>query len=173
MVISIYKFLSIYYGINLDAGIDLTHNLAKKNFKFLKGCPFKYASHNPDLVEDGNIIYVKDSHDIIFPYICPNKIICSVSECPYTEEIIKDELPDIKTVLEELSTLPDYIVHKLLSKYKEQPSFYKIIKKELIKRGVYETKKYKLKREMIEIDLEEGGLNDKYQRRRKIKCKKS
>ena len=46
------------------------------------------------------------------------------------------------------------MVHELLSKYKDMPSFYKVIKKELICRGIYKTKKYKLRREIIEIELE-------------------
>lgn len=173
MKISIFKFLSDYYGINLDASADITHKLAKKKFKVLKGCPFKYALHNPELIKNGIIIYVKDTHNEVLPYICPNKIISSVSICSYTEETEKDDSLSDKHLLEELSTLPSYIVHKLLSKYKEEPSFYKIIKKELISRGVYENKKYKLRKEIDEIKLEEGEFDDKYQRRRKIKCKKS
>ena len=67
--------------------------------------------------------------------------------------------------------MPTYMVGELLSKYKNKPSFYKVIKKELINRGVYKTKKYKLRKEIIELG--KGEENDKYQRRRKIKCKKS
>ena len=63
-----------YYGVTLDAGMELTHTVAKKNFKFLKGCPFRYANSNPELIKTGKIIYVSDSHGIILPYICPNKI---------------------------------------------------------------------------------------------------
>ena len=172
MVISIYKFLSSYYGITVDAGKELTHKLAKRTFN-LKGCPFSYAAKNPNLIKEGNIIYVKDSHDVILPYICPNKILTSVKECEYTkEEIVSDNLDDV-SIIKELATLPDYIVHELLSRYKTKPSFYRIIKKELISRGVYDNKKYKLRKEIVEIELEEGEYDDKYQRRRRIKCKKS
>ena len=69
--------------------------------------------------------------------------------------------------------MPTYMVGELLSRYKDKPSFYKVIKKELICRGRYENKKYKLRKEIIEIELEEDEYNDKYQRRRRVKCKKS
>ena len=176
MVISLFKFLNEYYGVTLDAGMELTHTLAKKSFKFLKGCSFKFALKNPDLVKCGRIIYVRDVHGVIFPYICPDKIKAAVSECTYTEtidKVDKEELSDDRTILEELADMPTYMVGELLSKYKDKPSFYKVIKKELICRGTYETKKYKLRKEIIEIELEEGEFNDKYQRRREIKCKKS
>lgn len=171
MVISIFKFLSMYYGITLDAGIECTHALAKKNFSFLKGCSYKYTLKNADLVKNGKIIYVSDSHGIILPYICPDKIITATNECKYTESISEKE--DDKSILDELSGMPTHMVHSLLSKYKDKPSFYRIIKKELVRRGEYKTKNYKLRKEIIEIDLEEGEYDDKYQRRRKIKCKKS
>ena len=173
MVISIFKFMAEYYGVTLDAGMELTHAVAKKNFKFLKGCPFRYANSNPELIKTGKIIYVSDSHGIILPYICPNKIITATRECTYTEEVENKPLENDKSILEDLGDMPTYMVHELLSKYKDMPSFYKVIKKELICRGIYKTKKYKLRREIIEIELEEGAYNDKYQRRREIKCKKS
>ena len=169
MVISIYKFLSEYYGIILDAGIKCTHTIAKKNFRFLKGCPFKYAERNVDLVKTGKIIYVADSSGLIYPYICPNIIKTINRTCDYTAK--PKESNDSDNLLDRLESLPTYIVHELLSKYKDRPSFYRIIKKELINRGVYEDKKYKLRKENLEIDS--GEDNDKYQRRRKIKCKKS
>ena len=170
MVISIFKFLAIYYGINLDAGMNYSHKLMKKEFKFLKRCSFKYANNNQELLNDGKIIYVKDTYDEIIPYICPNKIECSNKECSYTKKVINHDEVSKKEIIEELDKLPNYIVHELLSKYKNKPSFYKIIKKELIARGIYENKKYKLEKE---INLEEGDFDDKYQRRRKIKYKKS
>ena len=172
MTISIFKFLSMYYGVTLDAGIECTHALAKKNFKFIKGCPFKYAEKNPDLVKDGKIIYVVDSHGVILPYICPIRMMIADKECLYTEKV-EEKPSDDKSILEELADMPTYMVHELLSKYKNVPSFYRVIKKELICRGEYENKKYKLRKEIVEIELEEGEYNDKYQRRRKIKCKKS
>ncbi len=172
MVISIFKFLAGYYGITMDAGRELTHSEAKKNFRFLKGCPFKYAEANPELIGDGKIIYVKDSYGIILPYICPEKVMTSEFECSYTEEERVHEVND-KSILDELSEMPTYMVHELLSKYKDKPSFYRVIKRELICRGVYKNKKYKLRKETLEIELEGGKKNDKYQRRREIKCKKS
>ncbi len=170
MVISIFKYLSSYYGINLDAGLDYSHKIIKKEFKFLKRCSFKYAYSNQELLKNGKIIYVKDTHDEIIPYICPNKIVSSNKECIYTKKEMKDKKINKEEIIKDLSNLPNYLVHELLSKYKDKPSFYKIIKKELISRGIYENKKYRIKKE---IDLEEGDFDDKYQRRRKIKCKKS
>ena len=172
MVISIFKFLSMYYGVTLDAGMELTHAVAKRNFRFLKGCAFKTALKNPGLVKSGKIIYVADSHGVVFPYVAPEKIITSTSECSYTE-VVEEKPSNDKTILEELADMPTYMVHELLSKYKDKPSFYRVIKKELVSRGVYKNKKYKLRKEIIEIELEEGEYNDKYQRRREIKCKKS
>ena len=173
MVISIFKFLSEYYGVTLDAGCELTHVIAKKYFRFLKGCPFKYANNNPELIKTGRIIYVSDSHGIILPYICPNVIKASTCDCGYTKEEKVEDLTDDKGILDELTDMPTYMVHELLSKYKNKPSFYKVIRRELVCRGVYKTKKYKLRKEIIEIELEEGEYNDKYQRRREIKRKKS
>ena len=173
MVISIFKFLWEYYGITLDAGSELTHKDAKRNFRFLKGCPFKYASKNPDLVKSGKIVYVSDSHGIIFPYIAPEKAKVAITECTFTESTGDEETVDDVSILDELAEMPTYMVGELLSKYKDKPSFYKVIKRELICRGRYENKKYKLRKEIIEIELEEDEFNDKYQRRRRIKCKKS
>ena len=172
MVISIFKFLSTYYGVTLDAGMECTHAIAKKNFEFLKGCPFKYADKNADLVQDGKIIYVADSHGVILPYICPDNILTADNECLYTEKVEEKPVID-KSILEELCDMPTYMVRELLSKYKDKPSFYRVIKKELISRGVYKNKNYKLRKEIVEIELEEGEYNDKYQRRREIKRKKS
>ena len=172
MVISIFKFLREYYGVTLDAGSQLTHAVAKKNFK-LRGCPFWYAKANPDLIKNGKIIYVSDSLGVIFPYMCPEKIQVAVSECTFTETVSEEEILDDRTILDDLADMPTYMVGEILSKYKDKPSFYKIIKKELTCRGRYENKKYKLRKEIIEIELEEGEYNDKYQRRREIKCKKS
>lgn len=173
MVISIFKFLWEYYGIALDAGTELMHKDVKKSFRFLKGCPFKYAAKNPDLVKNGKIVYVSDSHGVIFPYIAPEKAKSAVTECTFSEETAKEEITDDKSILDELAEMPTYMVGELLSKYKDKPSFYKVIKRELICRGRYENKKYKLRKEIIEIELEEGEYDDKYQRRREIKCKKS
>ena len=46
-----------------------------------------------------------------------------------------------------------------------------MIKKELIKRGVYENKVHRINKEID--SLKESFKDDKYKRRRKIKCKKS
>ena len=173
MVMSIFKFLKGYYGVALDAGTDLTHSEAKKNFRFLKGCPFKYAESNPELVQNGRIVYIKDSHGIIYPYICPETIKNVSIDCGYTEAECACKLDDDRTLIEEIDELPTYLIHELLSKYKNKPSFYRLIKRELICRGEYNKKTYKLRKETIEIKLEEGEYNDKYQRRREIKCKKS
>ena len=172
MEISIFKFLAMYYGITLDAGTECTHTDAKMNFTFLNGCSFRCALENPDLVRRGKIIYVADSHGVVFPYICPNEVVVSDKDCEYTKKETEKNSDD-KSILDELDEMPTYIVHELLSKYKNRPSFYRIIKKELIKRGEYKNKNYRLRKEINHIELEEGENNDKYQRRRKIKCKKS
>ncbi len=173
MVISIFKFMREYYGVTLNAASDLTHTIIKKNFKFLRRCSYRYALKNPNLVGDGKIIYVSDIHGIIFPYICPEKVRCTAEECTYEKEEKAESITDDKSILEELSDMPTYMVHELLSKYKDIPSFYRVIRSELVYRGEYGKKKYKLRREIVEIELEEGEYNDKYQRRREIKCKKS
>lgn len=144
--------------------------MIKKNFKFLKTCSFKFVAENSEYILDGRIIYVADSCGVIFPYFCPEKMLISVKECEYKEETTEEADP---TILEELSEMPTYIVHELLSKYKDKPSFYRVIKKELVSRGIYENKKYKLRKEILEIELEESDFDDKYQRRREIKYKKS
>ena len=169
MEISICKFLANYYGISLNAGGCYSHKVVKKHFKFLKTCSFKVAANNANLVKDGKIVYVKDSYGVIFPYLSPDKLLISNKTCDYTENK-REEVIDYD-ILDDLCNLPTYVVHELLSKYKDKPSFYRVIKKELIKRGIYENKLYKLRKEAIK--LEESDNNDKYQRRRKIKCKKS
>ena len=74
-------------------------------------------------------------------------------------------------ILEEHSNVPTYKVCELLSKYKKNRVFYRIIKKELVGRGIYENKVHKINKE---IDyLKEDMKEDKDKRRRKIKCKKS
>lgn len=168
MVISIVKFMLDYYGICLDAGMEYSHRTLKKEFKFLKRCSFSYADSNSDLVGSGKIIYVKDSYGVIFPYKCPNEIKTCNKKCEFSTKI-EEEFED-RSILEELTEMPTYMVHELLSRYKKKPSFYRIIKAELMSRGEYDIKRYKMKREIREI--EESDLNDKYQRRRKIKCKK-
>ena len=124
------------------------------------------------MVSDGKIICVSDTHGIIFPYVCPEKVLTTTEECTYVKEEKKEPLVDDKSILDELCDMPTYMVHELLSKYKDMPSFYRVIRKELVCRGEYRAKKYKLRREIIEIELEEGEFYDKYQRRRKVKCKK-
>ena len=170
MVISICKFLSMYYGISLDASLDYSHKLLKKHFKFLRTCSFDFAVENIDLVKSGKLIYVADSYGNVYPYICPEKILISLNQCSYTVSAPLKKEDD--NILDDLSELPTYLVHELLSKYKNKPSFYRLIKRELTKRGVYENKKYKLKKEINRIGLEESEYNDKYQRRREIKYKK-
>lgn len=168
MEISICKFLSNYYGISLNAGGCYSHEILKKHFNFLRTCSFKYALSNMDLVRNGKIVYVKDSYGVVFPYFSPNKLLISNKACDYTENT-KDDIPDY-SILTDLSNLPTYVVHELLSRYKDKPSFYRRIKNELLKRGIYQNKLYRLRKEVIK--LEESDNNDKYQRRRKIKCKK-
>ena len=167
-MISIFKFLSRYYGILLDKGMEYSHKDLKKEFSNLKRCSFEYANKNPDLIASGKIIYVYDCFDNIVPYICPDEIIISNISCVSSDEKKADE--DDIMLMDCLSDLPTYVVRNLLSKYKNKPSFYKIIKNELIRRGVYQNKKYKIDREINVLELEESDLSDKCKRRRKIKC---
>ena len=165
MVMSICKFLAMYYGISLDAGIRYSHKEIKKHFK-LRTCSFTFAANNAELVNNGSLVYVRDSYGVIFPYVVPEMIMTTHKSCGYTE--VESEKND-PSILKKLSELPTYMVHELLSKYKGSPAFYRVIKNELISRGEYDTKVYKLRKD---IEAKECGLNDKYQRRRKIGCKK-
>ena len=165
MVISIVRFMSEYYGISLDAGYKYSHRIIKKAFRELEGCSFKYADANPELVSSGKIVYVKDGYDEVFPYICPSERFISGKKCDFTpkEEIV----PEID-VLSKISEMPTYKVRELLSRYKDKPSFYKIIKLELIDRGVYSDKRHKSLKENIAI----SDVNDKFSRRGKIRIRK-
>ena len=80
-------------------------------------------------------------------------------------------LTDDNNILNELEAIPTYKVCELLSKYKKNRTFYRIIKKELINRGIYQNKIHKINKEID--SLRESDDDDKYKRRRKIKCKKS
>ena len=164
MVISIVRFMSDYYGISLDAGYMYSHKVLKKSFKELKRCSFKYADSNPELVGSGKIIYVKDSYGQILPYICPKRTLISNEECRFTEAGCEN---DNANALDELVGIPTYVLGELLSKYKNKPSFYKLIKTELVNRGVYSDKIYRCARE-----LTDEIHNDKFMRRRKIRIKK-
>lgn len=169
MVISIFEFLKKYYGQELDPRTYLNHKTAKRKYR-LKFCPFRYATENPELINSGTIIYVRDTYGVIIPYICPKKIPIVNDTTSKIDDIKKLEC--YKEILEELTNMPTYMVRQLLSEYKYIPSFYKSIKKELKHRGVYDNKIHRLKKEILGNELEESDLNDKYQRRRKIKCKK-
>lgn len=169
MVISIYKFLSTYYGITLDVGVECSHKQLKREFSFLQGCSFKFANNNPEMIGDGRIIYVRDSLGSTLPYITPKIIKVSDKECQYVDIQIDDDNIDFN----EISELPTYILKELLAKYKHKPSIYRIIKNELINRGVYQNKIYKIEKEIESISYEESEINDKYKRRRKVKCNKS
>ena len=166
MEISVFKFLERYYGITLDMACRWSHNQIQEKFIFLKSCSYEYVCCHQELVSTGKIIGVYDSNNIIKYYIPPKEII--------KLNVIIDKFgnpPNDMNILNELDNIPTYKVRELLSIYKDSKSFYRLIKKELIKRGIYNNKRYKLDKE-INI-LEESEYNDKYQRRRKIKCKKS
>ena len=170
MKISIFKFLARYYGITLNAAVDCSHTEVIKNFDFIKVCTMKYAHENQEMVKNGKIIYVEDTFGTIKPYICPERVITTGKECDYFK---KKEITDDNFFLEELSDMPTYLIRELLSRYKDKLSFYKILKKELMCRGVYQNKKHKIDKELTKITMEESDLNDKYKRRRKIKYNES
>jgi len=168
MAISIFKFLSRYYGLSLNAAVKCTHLDAKQNFSFVETCSIVFASNNKELVDKGKIVYVKDTSGVVRPYFSPSKTVSS--ECDYTE-LENKTLTDDNNILNELEAIPTYKVCELLSKYKKNRTFYRIIKKELINRGIYQNKIHKINKEID--SLRESDDDDKYKRRRKIKCKKS
>ena len=169
MEISIIKFLSKYYGISLDAGFTYSHKEIIKCFKFLEVCSLDYVAKNMELVQRGRIIYVVDSYGKVLPYSCPDIIISSLKENEDTDICEEDDA----FIIDELSDMPTYLVRQLLSKYKDKPSFYKVIRKELVCRGVYQSKKHKIDKEIKKMELEESEFYDKFQRRRKIKYNES
>ena len=165
MVISIIKFMLDYYGVPLNTKYKYSHKELKKEFEGIIGCTFEYADEHPDLVKAGKILYVKDSYGKVLPYISPAKRIVSDVEC----EFIFDEHESSNIdILDEMYDMPDYMLGELLSKYKRNPSIYKLIKKELISRGIYANKIYKCARE---ID-EDEEYSDKLTRRSKIRINK-
>ena len=168
MVISIFKFLSRYYGLSLNAASNCTHMDAKKNFEFIECCSVRFARENEELVDKGVIVYVEDTSGVVRPYFCPSKRICE--ECVYVK-LPKKICCNDKDLLKELVKLPTYKVCELLGKYKDNIVLYKMIKKELINRGIYDNKIYKINKEIV--GLKESGKDDKCKRRLKIKCKKS
>lgn len=168
MVISIVSFMYDYYGITLDAGYKYSHKMVKKAFNELRRCSFRYADENPELVGSGKIVYVKDDYEKTLPYVCPCQTLISnkvYEECGFTCFEMANKNEDI---LEELLDMPTYMLGELLSKYKSKPSFYKMIKAELVSRGVYDDKIYKCAKELEEV----VDVDDKFIRRRKINLKK-
>ncbi len=150
MVISIVRFMSDYYGVALDAGHRYSHKKLKKMFKQLKSCSFKYADSNPELVGCGKIVYVRDGYGEVFPYVCPKKVLISDKECDFT---LNDNGKNRSDILEGLSEMPTYVLRELLGRYKTKPAVYRIIKNELIIRGVYEDKNYKHKKEVERLSV--------------------
>ena len=165
--ISIHKFLSRYYGMSISMEDNFSHKEIKKRFRFLKRCSFKYANLNPNLVSTGKIIYVFDTYGESIPYICPEIAVSSLDTCGTVISVSEIDNDDL--FIDEILELPTYLLKEFLAKYKNKPSFYKLIKKELTSRGLYENKKYKLDKEKQKCELEESELTDKYQRRQKIK----
>ena len=177
IVVSIIKFLSVYYGMNLDAGVSFSHDDLKKNFDFIPRCSFEYASKHPEDVFKGKIIYVKDTFDYVIPYICPSEIISCNDVCQYTTSEDEDDKYDICSLAQEVENMSLYDIKKIMHEHKDDVKMYHILKNELIKRGVYKNKLYKIAkeidREIVRDEIEECEFNDKYQRRRKISKKKS
>ena len=250
MVISIFKFLSNYYGIKLDKTTKVSHKDIRSCFDFVEMPSDKKRSNEAAL--NNSIVYVEDSYGKVDVYVCPEDIEVVEVEVETTEEKITQALnnsaidlnladkyvfsdgklnateideEDVKKIVEnselkqissyelegtkltvhigqlsveyevvvfndvnddtdlldDLCDLPTYQLGELLSKYKRKPSFYRLIKKELVKRGVYKNKKYKLDKEIVEMEVDkefikkEGAMTgyDRYTRRREIKRKKS
>ena len=172
MSISIFKFLSRYYGMNISPKTKYSHKDIKHQFEFLKRCSFRYVDHNPELLALGKVIYVTDSYGVSLPYICPLEVVDDIdldNQVPYFEDEIEKE----NLFIEEILEFPTYLLRECLAKYKNKASIYRLIKFELISRGVYENKKYKLQKEIDRNELEESDIDDKCKRRRKIKYSKS
>ena len=165
MAISIFKFLSRYYGISLDAGMECSHTDIRRNFKFIK----VYSGDEEELVPASRIIYVVDSHGLISPYVRPEVIHTSVSACAYT--ISKEDTMD--TNISCVSGMSTYELLTMMSEYRDRPSFYRILKRELLRRGFYQVKAYKIEKEELKYGLDrEEESYVKCKRRCKVKYKK-
>lgn len=162
MIISIVRFMMEYYGVCLNAGCRYSHKKIKKVFSGVRGCSFSYVEGHPDEVKAGKIIYVKDGYGEVLPYYSPNEPIIANEECDFVH--LQKGRPN-RGILNELSELPTYVLGELLSKYKRKPAIYKIVKEELISRGVYDEKIFKCSRE-LDVDTQ---VNDKLMRRRRIR----
>lgn len=152
MKISIKDFISLYYGISLDANSKYSHDVIIKAFNGLKRCSFDFAEKNPELVNSGKIIYVVDDYDKTYPYICPKQILISVG-CYCSSVKKKDSnLDNCEISRDIIRKVPTYVLHELLSVYKNRPSIYRIIRQELVCRGEYANKVYKIKKVIIEME---------------------
>ena len=172
MTISIFNFLANYYGIYLNIESRCSHKDIQSYFKEIETCSIKYAKEHPYDVSTGRIIYVEDTYGHICAYINPKIEAVEDEHIIYSTLVNEKEDALTEAVLTELDELNNYELGLLLSKYKKNYKIYRIIKEELIKRGVYENKKFKIKKEIDEMN-EERDYCDKYQRRRKVKLKKS
>lgn len=166
--ISICKFMSLYYGVALPAGVTYSHDDFKKEFN-LKTIPENYVFKNEELVSQGKIIFVTDSFGEALPYPAPELVLTSISDCGCVEQA-DDDIDDARELLRYLSEMPTHQLRDLLCRYKEVISFYRIIKNELKSRGIYKTKRYKKEKELCKTKAFENP--DKYERRQEISCKK-
>lgn len=167
---TIYKYMERYYGIKLDYRKKYSHKNLKKMFSFLNEYNYdlEYSDRENEEVEEVEVIYVVDSYNRWISYLTPAMPLHGrevIVEIPVEKRKIAD-----KEILEDLSNLPTYVLGELLSKYKKKKSFYKIIRRELVQRGRYENKVYKLNKKLgkiKDIDNIEISTNEKYQRKRK------
>lgn len=165
---SIYKFVYVYFGVSLPIQLDFTHEDLKRLLG-LTSCSFDYVNKNYELVSRGNIVLVCDSFNVMLPYKVPEKELESGTTC----EVVMDEVRtidyvDILNKLDKLDTISTYQLRKLLSEFKSIIGVYRCIRKELVRRGVYQNKRYKLEKERIAIEEKERDGNVKYKRKRRV-----
>ena len=140
----------------------------------LTSCSFDYVNKNYELVERGKIVLVSDSFDITLPYKVPEKVLVCDTTCVVTMDKVRTTADvDLLHNLDKLDRISTYQLRKLLSEFKTIVGVYRCIKRELIRRGVYQNKRYKLAKERLKIEEKEKDENDKYKRKRKVKYKKS
>ena len=175
-------FMYKYYGIILDLDIKYSHELLKKIFGNFNSEDSKKNKDNLIYVVDdfGNIClytrpnviinniekYVNDVLDTleIIPtnglyellgiYKYNYRVYMSIrnelmNRHLYVDEYDKRKLDDILIVLNDI---PTYALHELLSTYKRYYSIYRRIKNELIRRGEYDNKLYKLKEVIDKVE---------------------
>lgn len=87
-MLSLQKFLFIYYGVPYRSTVNMKHEDVKDILEFVVRTSFEHADKNPELVETGKIIYVRDTTNREFPYMVPEPVL---EEC----EVEMDSLDEL------------------------------------------------------------------------------